>query len=162
MKNKWIGLLLIVLLTSILNLSGTYVNASDSDNQAIRDAAAQFYSALNAVFTGDLTPMKEVWSHADDVTYMGPTGGLKVGWKEVLADWEAQAALKLGGKVSPEEMKITVGQDLAVTQNFEKGENVVDGKPQMVSIRATNIFRKENGRWKMIGHHTDLLPYLAK
>ena len=31
-----------------------------------------------------------------------------------------------------------------------------------VSIRATNIFRKENGAWKMIGHHTDLLPFLDK
>jgi ketosteroid isomerase-like protein len=33
--------------------------------------------------------------------------------------------------------------------------------PEKVSIRATNIYRKENGQWKMIGHHTDLLPYLA-
>jgi ketosteroid isomerase-like protein len=31
-----------------------------------------------------------------------------------------------------------------------------------VSIRATNLFRKENGAWKMIGHHTDLLPFLEK
>jgi hypothetical protein len=29
-----------------------------------------------------------------------------------------------------------------------------------VSIRATNLFRKESGAWKMIGHHTDLLPFL--
>jgi ketosteroid isomerase-like protein len=42
----------------------------------------------------------------------------------------------------------------------EVGDNVVDGKPQQVSIRATNTFRKENGQWKMIGHHTDLLPFL--
>jgi len=28
-----------------------------------------------------------------------------------------------------------------------------------VSIRATNVFRKEGGQWKMIGHHTDLLPF---
>jgi hypothetical protein len=29
-----------------------------------------------------------------------------------------------------------------------------------VSIRATNLFRKEDGSWKMIGHQTDLLPFL--
>ena len=39
---------------------------------------------------------------------------------------------------------------------------VPDGKPQAVSIRATNLFRKEDGTWKMIGHHTDLLPFLAE
>jgi ketosteroid isomerase-like protein len=61
------------------------------------------------------------------------------------------------------DMRITVGRDLAVAQNYEKGENTnADGKTQSVSIRATNLFRKENGKWKMISHHTDLLPYLKK
>jgi ketosteroid isomerase-like protein len=81
----------------------------------------------------------------------------------VLANWEVQAAMKLGGKVEPVDMRITIGKDLAVTQNYEKGENTnADGKTQSVSIRATNLFRKENGKWKMISHHTDLLPYLKK
>ena len=107
--------------------------------------------------------MQAVWSHADDVTYMGPVGGFKKGWKAVLEDWNAQAAMKLGGSVKPEDMHITVGRDIALTHNWEKGQNVgPDGKPQQVSIRATNVFRKEGGAWKMIGHHTDLLPNLAK
>ena len=33
----------------------------------------------------------------------------------------------------------------------------VKGKAEKVSIRVTNVFRKENGAWKVIGHHTDLL-----
>jgi hypothetical protein len=24
------------------------------------------------------------------------------------------------------------------------------------------VFRKENGKWKMVGHHADILPYLEK
>jgi ketosteroid isomerase-like protein len=106
--------------------------------------------------------MREVWSHAADVTYMGPGGGMEIGWDQVLAEWESQAAMKLGGKVEPAQMYITVGQNLAITQNYEKGQNTVDGKPMVVSIRATNVFRKENGQWKMIGHHTDLLPQLEQ
>ncbi len=43
--------------------------------------------------------MKEIWSHADDVIYMGPGGGTRIDWIAVLADWERQAALKLGGEV---------------------------------------------------------------
>ena len=106
--------------------------------------------------------MKKVWSHADDVTYTGPRGGFQVGWDDVLADWEAQAALKLGGEVQPEAVQITVGRDLAITQCYERGSNInAGGKRQDVSIRATNLFRKEGGKWKMIGHHTDLLPFLA-
>jgi ketosteroid isomerase-like protein len=135
---------------------------SADDAKAVKDAAAAFYAALDALFIGDATPMREVWSHADDVTYMGPDGGFDVGWDEVEAMWDKQAALKLGGKVRPTDMRITIGHDLAVTHNFEKGENTNTGSGTVsVSIRATNLFRKEGGSWKMIGHHTDLLPFLA-
>jgi len=137
--------------------------ADDADEKAVVAAATEFYAALNAMFTGDVTRMIDVWSHADDVTYMGPGGGFQVGWAQVLSAWKEQAEMKLGGKVEPEEMRVSVGRDLAVAQNFERGENVdAQGKRQKVSIRATNLFRKENGTWKMIGHHTDLLPHLQK
>jgi ketosteroid isomerase-like protein len=133
------------------------------DHDDIAAAAADFYAALNALFQGELAPMAEVWSHADDVTYMGPDGGFQVGWKEVLAEWEKQAAMELGGRVEPEGTRIIRDRDLAVTHNFERGENVnTGGMPGSVSIRATNLFRKENGTWKMIGHHADRLPYLSK
>jgi ketosteroid isomerase-like protein len=56
-----------------------------------------------------------------------------------------------------------VGDDLAFSQCYEKGSNRdAEGRTVQVSIRATNVFRKENGEWKMISHHTDLLPFLQK
>ena len=129
------------------------------DEKAVKAATAQFYAALNTMFTGELDPMKGVWSHAGDVTYMGPGGGLKVGWDQVLKEWEAQATMKLGGFVRAEDTHMMIGEAIAVVQNYEKGEN---GEGREVSIRATNLFRKEHGTWKMIGHHTDLLPFLNK
>jgi ketosteroid isomerase-like protein len=147
-------------LAVILLSAGTALGAG-GDEQSVREAATRFYSALNVMFTGDLEPMKNVWSHAKDVTYMGPGGGFRVGWSDVLKDWESQAAMKLGGKVEAEDMRVLVGRDLAITQNYEKGENKgPDGKSLTVHIRATNVFRKEKGEWKMISHHTDLLPHL--
>ena len=107
--------------------------------------------------------MKEVWSHAEDVTYLPPSGGVKVGWQEVLAEWQSQADMKMGGIVKPENVKIVVGNNIAIAVNYEKGSNVdPEGNPVEISIRATNTFRKEDGKWKMIGHHTDLLPFLEK
>ena len=134
--------------------------AAEGDEQAVMAASAQFYAALNQMFTGDSGQMKEVWSHADDAIYMGPTGGIKVGWNEILKVWEAQAAMKLGGKVEAGDVQVTVGRDIAIVSNYENGENTnVEGEVQKVSIRATNVFRQEGGKWKMIGHHTDLLPW---
>jgi ketosteroid isomerase-like protein len=139
------------------------VQADETGNSAVMAAEERFYAALNAMFTGDARPMKEVWSHADDVTYMGPGGGFQKGWAAVSDDWDKQAAMKLGGKVTPDRLGMTTGADIAFTQNYEIGENVdKDGRPMKVSIRATNIFRKENGQWKMIGHHTDLLPHVEE
>ena len=117
--------------------------------------------SLNTLFKGDATGMEEVWSHANDVTYMGPVGGFQTGWQQVGKRWEQQAALKLGGKVEPKEIHITIGGQLASVQCLEAGNNVdAEGQSEEVSIRATSLFRKENGEWKMIGHHTDPLTYL--
>jgi ketosteroid isomerase-like protein len=144
-------------------LISTSLPAAPNDTAAVLAANARFYEALNKMFAGDVAPIEAIWSHADDVTYMGPTGGFERGWSTVLKDWEGQAALKLGGRVEPVNVQLLVGQDLAVVSNYEQGENTnAKGKIERVKLRATNIFRKEGGQWKMVGHHTDPLPYLTK
>ncbi len=135
----------------------------ENEKKSVERAVRQFYQALNAMFTGDVEPMKAVWSHAEDVTYLGPAGSIRVGWSAVLADWEAQAALKLGGKIEPSDFHYILGPQISIVVNQETGENLdPDGRPTPVSIRATHIFRKEKGVWKMIGDHVDLLPFLQK
>ena len=158
----------IVMATAALALVGAAtVSARDAvidqaNEITVQEATDGFYAALNAMFTGDAEPFQDVWSHADDVTFMGPDGSVNVGWDDVLANWEVQAGMKLGGEIRHELIMATVGEDLAVVQCRELGENIIDGKPIEVSLRATNIFRKENGAWKMISHQTDQLPFLQK
>jgi len=144
-------------------LASTSISADTAnDTAAVKRATAEFYASLNALFTGKMAPMKAVWSHADDVTYMGPAGGMQVGWKQVQAQWQTQADLKLGGKIEPTDVHMFVGDKLAVVHCYERGENEgAEGQTVQVSIRATNVFRREQGEWKMIGHHTDPLPFLA-
>ena len=61
------------------------------------------------------------------------------------------------------DMRLTIGRDLAVVSNYEVGQNAaLERNPRIVEIRATNLFRKEDGKWKMIGHHTDLLPFIQE
>lgn len=152
------------IVSSVLTLAlsaSCFANPTTGDAQGVEKANAQFYASLNAMFRGEIAPMEQVWSHATDVTYMGPAGGIQTGWDHVRSAWESQAALKLGGKVEPTKTRIIVGDDLATVTCLEVGDNRdAQGRPQNVSIRATNVFRKENGQWKMIGHHTDLLPFL--
>ena len=155
-----------LLATAVLVVAGMVsqapASAAQQDEQAVEHATAQFYAALNAMFVGNVEPMEACWSHANDVTYMGPDGKFIVGWEQVSVSWQRQAAMKLGGTIRSEAPHVTVGKDLAIVACLEVGENIVDGKPQTVSLRATNIFRKEDGHWKMIGHHTDILPFLEQ
>ncbi|MFM7136168.1 MAG: YybH family protein [Planctomycetota bacterium] len=137
--------------------TATPARAADDHTQEVKAALGDFHDALNTLFTGDAGPIKAVWSHADDATYMGPYGGTQVGWSQVEAYWDKQAAKKLGGKVEPVDVRVAVSPTLAVVHYSEKGEHVIGGKSQTVNIRATTTFRKEGGTWKVIGHHTDTL-----
>src|SRR5579863_3855206 len=95
-KSKW---LVTIILAAAMSILSNPSNASQDSETEVRNAAAGFYSALNVLFTGKIEPMKDVWSHADDVTYMGPDGRFLVGWRLVSEDLEKQAAMKLGGRV---------------------------------------------------------------
>jgi ketosteroid isomerase-like protein len=149
----------------VLGLTGhAFVNQTLADETptdetpAVERALDQFYTSLNALLAGDASGMDDVWSHADNVTYMGPVGGIQVGWDQVREGWNVQAEMKLGGHVEPLDLRITVGDDLAIVEGYELGSDLdAEGRSRPYRIRATSSLRKENGQWKMIGHHTDLL-----
>jgi ketosteroid isomerase-like protein len=155
-----------IMVLALLTTMGTSFTGADeteaprmdtSDSAALMTAIAQFYIALNEIFKGEVAAMEEVWSHDEDTSYMGPMGGMKSGWGEISAQWKAVAARNLGGEIRSEREKAILGSKLAVVYSVEVGHHVdEDGNREDVSIRATNIFRKEDGQWKMIGHHTDL------
>jgi ketosteroid isomerase-like protein len=128
------------------------------DLQAVKQANEKFYAALNAMLDGDPTPLEELYWHSDDVIFMGADGSYNVGWKDTYASWKRMAALKLGGKVEPAEVKLTVGPGLAVSHNYVVGFHVVDGVREPIKVRVTSVFRKKGDSWKMSSHHVDLRP----
>ncbi len=130
------------------------------EEKSVSAAFDNFYVALNLMFKGEGQAMKDAWSHADDITYMGPAGNYLVGWTQIEGEWDTQTAAKLGGKVTPQNINMIVVGDMALANCIEAGENVVDGKTETVSLRSSTVFRKESGAWKIIGHQTDLLGYM--
>ena len=130
---------------------------SDNDNEkAVRAAVDKFYEALNAMFKGDPNPLKNVYSHSADVTYLPAEGGIQVGWDAVFADWKLQADKSLGGKADISDVHVIVGEDLAIAHNVTHGHvKRPDGEIAEISLRESSAFRKESGTWKMIAHHAD-------
>jgi uncharacterized protein (TIGR02246 family) len=108
------------------------------------------------MLNGDPKPFAELYSHADDTTYMGAEGTYRVGWQAIVRDWEEQAKKSSGGSVEPVELRIVVAGDMAYAAHVTKGNvRMPDGKTIAIAARETSVFRKEDGRWRMIGHHAD-------
>jgi ketosteroid isomerase-like protein len=136
-------------------------NPTMQSKQAAADAVNNFYVVLNEVFAGNAQPMKSAWSHADDITFMGPEGAYLKGWGEIGPMWDEVAAARLGGLVTPKDVRTVVGSDLALVTCIESGENVSDGKTETVRIRSSTVFRLEGSAWKVIHHQTDLLGFMS-
>lgn len=132
------------------------------EQATVMQAVENFYSALNALFAGDARPMKDLWSHTDDITFMGPEGAYMSGWDEIGAMWDKVGAARLGGMVTPRDVHTVTGSELALVTCIESGENVSDGKTETVRIRSSTVFRLEDGDWKAIHHQTDLLGFMGK
>ena len=129
----------------------------------VRQASEQFYEALNRAINGDPVPIIEVWSHGSDVTAMHPLGGRETGWEEVRASWEQVAQGFSDGQVSIEDLVVVpLSDDVAYTLGTEHGQAKLGEETVSIDWRVTNIYRREEGEWKMVLHHTDVSPELVE
>jgi uncharacterized protein (TIGR02246 family) len=146
-----------------LVLPGGARAGSDEDVKAVRAAVDQWFAALNAMLNGDPEPFAMLYSHADDVFYMGAEGTYRVGWEATYADWKAQAAKGIGGTAEGSDIHVVLNGDMAAAAHFTKGSvKQTDGQTVETNARETSVFRKEDGQWRMIGHHADVVPPWAK
>ncbi len=133
-----------------------------STHDDIRAASARFYEALDAMAKGDARSMSGCWSHGSGVTAMHPIGGRDTGWDEVRASFDGVAGLASGGRVSLRDQRIEVVGDLAYEIGVEQGELTVAGERLRIEQRVTNIYRREDGTWKLVHHHADISPAMVE
>ena len=116
----------------------------------------RFYIALNSAMHSDLDPISAVWSHRPDVSNLSAAGGRAAGWNEVHADFQNMARLYPGGTIAPRDIVVVSGKDIGYSVCTETGQlRSPDGPMVSFNQRATNIFRLEDGKWKMIHHQAD-------
>jgi len=130
--------------------------STEDDVRAVSD---KFYSGLSRM---DVAALPEIWSHSDDVTTMHPMGGEQVGWEEVRASFEGAAGLMTDSHVELVDQRIYAGTDLAYETGIERGSAKLAGEPIEFEHRVTNVYRLEDGQWKMIHHHTDVSTGLVE
>jgi ketosteroid isomerase-like protein len=129
----------------------------------IRQASERFYAALNRELNGEPGRLGEVWSHGPEVSTMHPLGGRELGWEEVRAGWERAARAFSEVQVALDELVVVpIADDAAYTLGTEHGQAKLGGEPVRIDWRATNIYRREGGQWKVVHHHTDVSPAVVE
>jgi ketosteroid isomerase-like protein len=64
-----------------------------------------------------------------------------------------------GGSLVPENTVAFASGDLAYTVGFERGEVAVDDGPaRPMTIRVTHVYRRIDGKWRLVHRHADFPP----
>lgn len=127
--------------------------------EALRPFLDQLRHALTAIANGDPAPMKALSSRSDAISQCGIWGGVEQGWLEVSERWDWVAAQFVPGPgvVTSEMVFLTAAGDMAYGVFIERwwGQLVSQTAPAEITIRATLIFRRENGTWRAVHRHGD-------
>ena len=114
--------------------------------------------AETAVHNGDAGPRRAIWSRNDPVSVLGA-------WKNASGQLELdQLFAHLAESFSDctsyelELLEAEVRGDTAYTVGFEHTSASVNGVPRTYTLRATQIYRREDGAWKVAHRHGSAPP----
>jgi ketosteroid isomerase-like protein len=114
--------------------------------------------ALDRFVKGDPEPMKEMFSHREDVSLANPLGPPARGWGEVSETMDRAASnFEDGAMVAFEEVAKYMTPELAYTVWLERQQARVRGRRDVTPfvLRVTMIYRPEDGTWKVVHRHAD-------
>lgn len=123
----------------------------------------EWEKAQSRFINGNPSLWKQHVSHREDVTILGGFGGYgEKGWDAVGAryDWASSQYKEGAATMKVEYLSIVVSGDLAYTVGIERQEGARVGdqpSPSRRALRATQIFRREDGAWKLLHRHADPL-----
>ena len=125
----------------------------------------RFHLAQGEFVKGNTEPVKKLCSHREDVTLNNPLAPPAHGWEQVAATIERAASqFRDGELVSAEIIEKHATPELAYVVEIERGETKVGGGEETTpwALRATMIFRPEDGEWKIVHRHADPITTLQQ
>ena len=130
------------------------MSAADDVDELI----GRYRLGLGEFMKGNPEPVKELFSHEEDVTLANPLGPPAHGWEEVGATIEHAASQFGDGRlVGVEIVEKRVTAEFAYTLWLEYAEGKVGGREEVApaTLRVTMIYRPEEGGWKVVHRHAD-------
>jgi ketosteroid isomerase-like protein len=113
------------------------------------------YEAELALHNGDAAPRRALWSENEPVSVLGA-------WRNAYGQQEVDELFSvLAASFSDctsfafEVQAYDVIGDMAYTAGLEHTSVSVNGEPRTYSLRATQVYRREGGAWKVAHRHGD-------
>jgi ketosteroid isomerase-like protein len=128
------------------------------------DNFAQFLKARErasaAYIEGNIAPLAAITSHNDHLSFMPPSGVLVTGAEAVTrAHAEGAKQFRKGSRGRFEIIQSGSGGDLGFWTGLHHAEMSIQGqdRPVPMVLRTTEVFRCENGDWKLVHRQADFL-----
>ncbi len=119
-----------------------------------QEAADAFYAAGNRLLAGDATAFEAIWSDADDISHLGPTGATCIGRKAVMEEFARESAMGFAGTLVADDRRyIDLGSSGLLVCTERTSGMTREGEALKSDIRSTTVFRREQGQWKLVHHH---------
>lgn len=133
----------------------------DEVEKFLSEMLPQQLDAEHALCRGDPAGRASTWSHRDPVTLFGGAVPLRRGWEEVggTFQWLARRFVDLHD-YDLELVAAGASGDLAYTVGLEHKTVVVGdaAAPVTYTLRVTHVYRREDGRWRIVHRHGDHPP----
>lgn len=131
---------------------------SDVDD-FVAEIHPRLVAELRSLHNGDPQPRLAMWSTKDPVTLFGAAMSGS-GWPQVSRIFRSIASRWSDSTDQRVEILAAgVSGDLAYTVELEHTSVSVDGVPvDPYTLRVTQVYRREDGEWKVIHRHGDRLP----
>jgi ketosteroid isomerase-like protein len=122
----------------------------------LSEAADAFYAAGNQMLAGDCAPYAAIWSEGEDISHLGPTGALCTGRTAVFEQFARESGMGFKGTLVADDRRFVDSAEMGYLVCMERTSGMTQtGEAIGIDIRATTIFRKEAGHWRVVHHHTD-------
>jgi ketosteroid isomerase-like protein len=118
----------------------------------------QYRLALGEFVKGNPEPVKELYSHGEDVSLANPLGPPARGWEQVAQVIERAASnFRDGEMVAFEIVAKYATPELAYAVWLERANVKMGGMEDFApsTLRVTMVFRPEDGTWKVVHRHAD-------
>jgi ketosteroid isomerase-like protein len=113
------------------------------------------YEVEFALHNGDAAPRRGLWSRNEPVTVLGAWRNAK-GQQELNELFIAlERSFSDCTSYAFELQAFDVVGDMAYTAGLEHTSASVDGQPRSYTLRASQVYRREDGEWKVAHRHAD-------